>query len=512
MAIYHLSVKTISRSAGRSATAAIAYRSGELIADQRTGVIHDYTRKQGVEHKEIFLPENAPVWASDRAQLWNAAELSETRKNSTVAREFEVALPAELNQSQRIELVREFARELVDRHGMAVDVAIHEPGKDGDSRNHHAHVLCTTRRLTPEGFKDKTRELDTKTSGEVEQWRGKWAEMSNRHLEKAGREERIDHRSLEAQKEAAIERGEHKQAIQLERLPMKHLGPKVVRLEQRGTRTDRGEVNREIGKANVQIINLADERYKRAIARVQEQMDKGEKSTLADTPLRPEKVKFYWQEEKAIQFDAIALRARLATGRVEAQRERQEKKLHGHVKAMPQEPSGLLARFKQGDYKQKLDTWQTIRNGLEKRFKQLSQRIYQLSQYMRKAGTYEMPTKGEVLAEKKATAARPDLAAAYQKVIEQEKATRAAEMKAKLAQGTRGRNMAEKDIEQAKAQLKEMSPEHKVDLNATNLDQSRTLANHLNGVDKNEARRQKLMEQIKAKLEKDREESRGRGR
>ena len=204
MAIFHLSVKTISRSAGRSATAAIAYRSGEKVMDERTGLVHDYTRRRGVEHTEIFLPENAPAWASQREQLWNAAELAEKRKNSTVAREFEVALPAELNREQRLELVREFARDLVQRHGMAVDVAIHEPGKEGDHRNHHAHILCSTRRLTPEGFKDKTRELDDQKSGEVSHWRERWAEMSNRHLENAGRQERIDHRSLESTAPAII--------------------------------------------------------------------------------------------------------------------------------------------------------------------------------------------------------------------------------------------------------------------------------------------------------------------
>ena len=267
MAIFHLSVKTISRSAGRSATAAIAYRSGEKVMDERTGLVHDYTRRRGVEHTEIFLPENAPAWASQREQLWNAAELAEKRKNSTVAREFEVALPAELNREQRLELVREFARDLVQRHGMAVDVAIHEPGKEGDHRNHHAHILCSTRRLTPEGFKDKTRELDDQKSGEVSHWRERWAEMSNRHLENAGRQERIDHRSLEAQRAAAIERGDTEQAAKLERLPTVHLGPNVVQMEQRGIRTERGDKGRDIAQRNAQIINFAEARQRIETAR-----------------------------------------------------------------------------------------------------------------------------------------------------------------------------------------------------------------------------------------------------
>jgi hypothetical protein len=88
MASYHITCKTIGRSAGRSATAAAAYRSAERIRDMRTGEEHDYTRKRGVMHRQIVLPPGAPPWAANREQLWNAAEAAETRKNSTVAREF----------------------------------------------------------------------------------------------------------------------------------------------------------------------------------------------------------------------------------------------------------------------------------------------------------------------------------------------------------------------------------------------------------------------------------------
>ncbi len=199
MASYHLAVKTVSRSSGRSATAAAAYRAGVEIMDERTGLIHDYTRKQGVEHRELVLPDGAPEWAADRAKLWNAAELAETRKNSTVAREFEIALPAELDATQRRELVREFAREISDRHGVAVDIAVHAPGREGDNRNHHAHLLVTTRRLTKDGLGEKTRELDQKQTGEVERWRERWAEVQNRALERANVSERVDHRSLKDQ-------------------------------------------------------------------------------------------------------------------------------------------------------------------------------------------------------------------------------------------------------------------------------------------------------------------------
>lgn len=220
MAIYHLSVKTISRSAGRSATAAAAYRAACKIADTQTGEIHDYTHKGGVVSAELHLPENSPEWANDRAALWNAAEVAETRKNSTVAREFEIALPAELTQEQRRVLANELAREIVKKHGCGVDVCIHEPNKKGDQQNHHAHIMLTTRRLSADGFGEKTRELDERTSGAVDHWRERFAQLQNAALERAGHSARVDHRSLENQG--------------IERAPTVHLGATATAIERRG--------------------------------------------------------------------------------------------------------------------------------------------------------------------------------------------------------------------------------------------------------------------------------------
>ncbi len=221
MAIFHLSVKTISRSAGRSATAAAAYRAGVKISDERTGEMHDYTRKGGVESAELVLPAGAPEWAADRGLLWNAAEQAETRKNSTVAREFEIALPEEVSAADRQRLAHELAREIVERHGCAADVAIHAPGADGDQRNHHAHILLSTRRLGPEGFTEKTRELDDQKTGPqlVTQWRERFANLQNERLRQVGIAARVDHRRLEAQ---GIDRG-----------PTRHLGPAASGYERR---------------------------------------------------------------------------------------------------------------------------------------------------------------------------------------------------------------------------------------------------------------------------------------
>lgn len=241
MASYHLSVKPISRSAGRSSTGAAAYRAAVRIHDQRTGEVFDFTRKRGVEHREIVAPANAPAWAYDRQALWNAVEIAETRKNSTVGREFEIALPSELNARERQVLATNFARELVARHGMVVDVAIHAPHRHGDQRNYHAHLLCSTRRLTAEGFREKTRELDDLKTGpaEVTRWRGRWADLQNELLVEHGHSERVDHRSLTAQ-------GIH-------RAPTYHKGPAVMGMERRGLETDVGRRMTEDTQRDLQL-------------------------------------------------------------------------------------------------------------------------------------------------------------------------------------------------------------------------------------------------------------------
>ena len=235
MASYHLSVKTIKRSAGRSAVAAAAYRVGERIECQREGRVHDYTRKQGIEETFIVTPENAPAWAQDRSTLWNEADASEIRRNSVTAREWELALPSEISDEDRSQITREFAEELVKRYGVAVDVAIHAPHREGDQRNHHAHVLTSTRRLEPEGFTAKTRVLDSARTGgvEIEQMRGVWAELQNKALERVGEADRVDHRSLEKQREAAQERGDTLSAEELDRDPELKLGPAANSMERR---------------------------------------------------------------------------------------------------------------------------------------------------------------------------------------------------------------------------------------------------------------------------------------
>lgn len=208
-AIMHMSVSTISRATGRSAVAAAAYRAGTRLRDARTGIEHDYGRKRGIVETFIAAPDGC-TWITDRQALWDAAEAAESRKNSVVAREWLVALPDALDAPQRAELARALAVELVTRFGVAVDVAIHAPSKQGDGRNHHAHLLTTTRTAGPHGLGDKTRILDAaKTGGpEIEAMRAWWAGTVNDALAAAQSAARIDHRRkvvVAAEKQAQAE-------------------------------------------------------------------------------------------------------------------------------------------------------------------------------------------------------------------------------------------------------------------------------------------------------------------
>ena len=208
-----------------------------MIEDERTGTVHDYRRKQGVETTLIILPHAAPAGLHDRAALWNAAEKAEKRKDAKVAREFEAAIPRELSKEGRERVFHEYAQWIVDRYSVAVDAALHAPSSN-DNNNWHIHFLTSTRVLGADGFGAKTRDLDRKqTAGPlIEEARAKWAEIANQALEREGHAARIDHRSLMA-------RG-------IDRQPTIHEGPAVRRMEARGVKTDRGDKNRDIRADN----------------------------------------------------------------------------------------------------------------------------------------------------------------------------------------------------------------------------------------------------------------------
>ncbi|WP_325166579.1 MobQ family relaxase [Pseudomonas sp. MF6754] len=283
VALYSASVKPISRSSGRSATAAAAYRNAELIIDERTGDIHDYTRRSGVDHVESFAPVG--MVPQSGSELWNKAEAAEVRKNARVAREVLVALPHELDQVQRRELAKSIAQGLADRYGTAGTLAVHQPDREGDNRNHHVHILMTTRRLDASGqLGEKTRELDDVKRGpqEVEWIRAMIEGRTNQSLERAGLEARVDRRSLIEQRAAALDAGDMDRAAELDRPATLHEGPRVTQIRRESARKGRaplGALDRaaandhtrelvtnraELGMVSAQIFNFEKARAERA--------------------------------------------------------------------------------------------------------------------------------------------------------------------------------------------------------------------------------------------------------
>ena len=274
MAIYHLEAKVVSRGAGRSAVAASAYLSCSRLYNDYDGIQHDYTKKQGLVWQGVFLPEYAPQEWQSREKLWNAVEEVETAKDSRLAREFVVALPIELNREEQVALLQEFIREQFVSDGMCADAAIH----DTDGHNPHAHILLTVRPLDERGkwqYKTEKEYLCMRHGEErglvrvdkhpkstrygrqnpiserwnseeqLAAWRAAWADVSNCCLERAGREERIDHRSNAA-------RG-------LDEIPTIHEGAAAQALERKGIISDRCEINREIREQNKLIRAIRDE-------------------------------------------------------------------------------------------------------------------------------------------------------------------------------------------------------------------------------------------------------------
>lgn len=252
MAIFHLQIKSISRGAGRSAPAAAAYRAGERIRDERTGVLHNHAHRTDVSHKEILLPSRLEAgqcaWAMDRANLWNAAERAELRHDARVAREYQVTLPFELSADQRLRLARSLAQELAERHNVAIDLAVHAPPAAGDPRNHHAHLLATSREITASGFGGKAG-LDMASSerrrrglpagiAEIKAVRERWAALSNQAFEAAGLQARIDHRSLRAQG--------------IDREPLPYIPTRAFYMERRGIHSEIAERIRERYRGRVQ--------------------------------------------------------------------------------------------------------------------------------------------------------------------------------------------------------------------------------------------------------------------
>ena len=236
-------MQTISRADGRSAVAAAAYRAASRLT-AADGRVFDFRRKQGVVAREIFVPEGCR--SISRQDLWLLAENTEKRKNSTLAREMDMAIPVELNKEERFKLTAKFCRWLAQEYQVAVDCCMHRKDKNDLQENPHIHVMFTTRCYSQEGtLGAKTRELDdlkTRTT-HLLRLREKWADFCNEYLQFYG--ETIDHRSFKDQ------------GIDL--LPQIHVGSAATTMTRRGLETERGVLNRAIQGNNSSIIQLQEE-------------------------------------------------------------------------------------------------------------------------------------------------------------------------------------------------------------------------------------------------------------
>ncbi|HIE5095162.1 TPA: MobA/MobL family protein [Stenotrophomonas maltophilia] len=265
MAIYHLTVNVYSRRDGDSSTAAAAYRAGVCIEDALTGEVHDYTKRHGVAFSALCLPGDQ---TADRAEFWNRVEGHHKRGDAVTCREVVVALPSELDGDARQDLAHTFAKHLADTYGIAADLAIHEPSKGGDNRNHHAHILLSACAVSPNGTLGKKAEaLDpiackrAKRATLADTQREHWAGMVNAALAQAGLGERVDHRRLEDQKADALKRGDFSAVAKLDRVPTKHEGKAVTQARRRGERLPRAKRNDTLKAAGERRFNQHTRRF-----------------------------------------------------------------------------------------------------------------------------------------------------------------------------------------------------------------------------------------------------------
>lgn len=554
LAPYHMSVKTIGRSAGRCATAACAYRSGARIEDQATGRVFDYSGRGGVAREDcaIYAPPNAPGWVQDRAVLWNAVEAAETRVNSTVAREFEVALPADLDDAGRRALVAQFANALVERHGIVVDASIHEPdayaGKGQGNRNHHAHVLCSTRRIGEEGFGPKSRELDNQRSGEVMHWRGTFAAMCGDALEQAGHpiqaaRWRAGYLLKAGQIEAARERGDTAFiAANEHRMPTKHYGPNVIQIERKGRTTDQGDKARVVEGLNAEVIDLAKARERteaerqveperpRSLIEAGREAARNSGVRLLGTPAEPaapvvrppELVLREWKTENNRQFVGVVAKAEKVDAYARRLLSGHERRQEAHRLQRPKAPAGLLASMKRGAYEVAAKAWEQTRAAIAKRIERLSGQIDRLAGYMRQAFPWEgNQSPGELMAERLATRAKPALAVEAQAARETGMAAIDGTTKADEQRRAETRAIAERDGKLAAQQDRTLAEPSQ----APTLD-GRTIADRMAGKadaagkppqTAQEKRQAEALEKIRASRDRERQDReqgkyRGRGR
>jgi len=309
MAIYHLTVKIISRGSGRSSVGAAAYRAGEKLHNEYDGTTHDYTNrrntigaaayraggrlrgddgkirdfsvKSGIVYDEIMLPENAPKAYLDRETLWNAVEKSEKQSNAQTAREVEIALPNELNFDQQLKLVRYFIRQNFVNEGMIADFSFHSGHKDvghnyemelGDDPipkdNPHVHILLTVRPINDDGTwgaKSKKEYILDRNGNRIRTKSGEWKsrKVNATNWDDVGtllkwRESWAKSVNMVFEHFGIDERIDHRtlKAQGIDRVPTVHIGVAAKQMEKRGISSERGQENREILQENLELIRI----------------------------------------------------------------------------------------------------------------------------------------------------------------------------------------------------------------------------------------------------------------
>ena len=375
VAIYHLSAQPISRAQGRSATGAAAYRAGVEITDERTGVVHDYTRKgkRGVLHSELILPGGG---TADRAEFWNRLEAHHKRGDAVLVREVEISLPTELSAAQRQALAVGYARELADRYGVAADVALHAPRTVTDrdlektpnqrweidpdtgrrhNGNWHAHIMLSACHVQPDGtLGKKAVELDpihcqrAKIENMADRERARWGERANAALERHGHEARIDHRSH-------AERG-------LDAEPSQHLGTAAAAIERRTGEPSRkrlifeaeaaerlaraaelGELERQGQALDRAIIDTTGDLQ--ATLRERDQLQAEQAQKLAELGKQQAREAFERQkaaaqarQEAEAEAEEAAWQQELARAQQEEERERQLRRITAEIQLLRPQP------------------------------------------------------------------------------------------------------------------------------------------------------------------------------
>ncbi|MCD2355415.1 MobA/MobL family protein [Pantoea sp. MHSD4] len=246
MAIFHLSFSMLKRSAGKSSCYLAAYNARERIEDVRTGDVYDYSYRSDLFHHFILAPEHTPFnIIENSAVLWNEIEKVEKRKDAQLSRYFDIAIPVELDNDAKIALVKNYCKRNFVSKGMIADISFH----DLDGHNPHAHVMLTLREITPKGFGNKNRSWNEHDL--MDEWRASWARMSNRALERTGSANRMDHRSLSAQREEAIVLAKEAQEAGREDIANEHLAkaieldrPALTRIDRKSWHTNRAKTLR----------------------------------------------------------------------------------------------------------------------------------------------------------------------------------------------------------------------------------------------------------------------------